>query len=195
MGDDLILHFVRHGETTYNAERRIQGQMHEVPLSDLGREQARETADALAGALAAAPSATDATQIIASDLLRAMETARIIGARLDLPVTPEPALRERHFGVLQDRLYEEFDAGTRALWWSDMGARFEGGESWADVYDRVAAFLDGLRASPPAREIILVAHGGTVNVGLTYLAGKPVDEMVFERLENCAVRTVAMPPG
>lgn len=187
MGDDLILHFVRHGETTYNAERRIQGQMHEVPLSELGRQQAEEIAETLAS--------TSATQIIASDLLRAMDTARTIGARLDVPITPEPALRERHFGVMQGRLYEEFEAEVRGLWWSDMHERFEGGESWADVYDRVAAFLDGLRTAPPAREIILVAHGGTVNVALTYLAGKPVDDMAFERLENCAVRTIAMPVG
>ena len=184
MGDELILHFVRHGETTYNAERRIQGQMHEVPLSDLGRRQAIEMAETLA--------ATNASAILSSDLLRAMDTARAISARLGLTVTPEPALRERHFGVMQGRLYEEFEAEVRGLWWSDMRERFEGGESWADVYDRVAAFLDGLRASPPGREVILVAHGGTVNVALTHLAGKPVDEMTFERIENCAVRTVAL---
>lgn len=185
MPDDLIVHFVRHGETTYNAERRVQGQMNEVPLSETGRRQAIEIAETLAS--------THASAIISSDLLRAMDTARSIAARLDLPVTPEPALRERHFGVAQDRLYADFDEDTRARWWSNMHDRFDGGESWADVYDRVAAFLDGLRAHAPARELILVAHGGSVNVALTYLAGKPVDEMTWERLENCAVRTVTLP--
>ena len=183
--ENLILHFVRHGETTYNAIRRIQGQMHEVPLSDLGREQARETAEAL--------TSTHAQAIISSDLLRAMDTARTISARLDLPITADPALRERHFGSAQGRMYDDFDEEWRARWWSDVHERFDGGgESWADVYDRVAAFLDGLRTSGDADELILVAHGGTVNVALTYLAGKPVDDMTWQRLENCAVRTVAL---
>jgi probable phosphoglycerate mutase len=120
--------------------------------------------------------------------------ARAIATRLRRPITPEPALRERHFGSAQDRLYASFDDETRARWWTDMHARFEGGgESWADVYDRVAGFIERLRASAPAGEFVLVAHGGTVNVALTYLAGKPVDAMTFERIENCAVRTVVLP--
>jgi probable phosphoglycerate mutase len=183
--DALTLHFVRHGETTYNAERRVQGQMHDVPLSALGVRQADEMAASLEGSAASA--------IYASDLRRAMDTARPIAQRLGLSIMPEPALRERHFGTAQDRLYAEFDDETRARWWTDMHQRFDGGESWADVYDRVAAFLDELRRASTARELILVAHGGTVNVALTYLAGKSVDEMTFERIENCSVRTVMLP--
>lgn len=187
-GAGVVLHFVRHGETTYNAERRVQGQMHDVPLSALGEEQAREMAASLAA------TAAGAGAIYASDLRRAMDTARAIAGRLSLAITAEPALRERHFGSAQDRLYAEFDEETRRRWWTDMHARFDGGgESWADVYDRVAGFLDRLRTTAPAREVILVAHGGTVNVALTYLAGKPVEAMTFERIENCAVRTVIVP--
>lgn len=58
---------------------------------------------------------------------------------------------------------------------------------------RVARFLDGLRASPPADELILVTHGGAMSVALHCLADKPIDTFVLAPLENCAVRTVILP--
>jgi len=185
MSDDtIVLHFVRHGETPYNAERRIQGQMHDVPLSDRGREQAREIADELARI--AKPEL-----IISSDLLRAMQTAEIIAERLALPVTPEPALRERHFGIAQGQLYADV-AELVQEWWKRHDYRIDGGETNREMYARVAAYLGRLRAGPPARELVLVAHGGTVNMALACLAGIPLDEMEWERLENCAIRTVTV---
>src|SRR6185436_10822987 len=86
----LTLHFVRHGETDWNAERRIQGQLAHVGLSELGHEQARAVAEELAGCGAGA--------LYASDLSRTMQTAQPIAERLGLEIVQEPALRERHFG-------------------------------------------------------------------------------------------------
>jgi len=77
---------VRHGETDWNAEGRLQGHT-DRPLSDYGRKQARRLADELAG--------SDIDAIYASDLARARETAEIVGARLHLPVVLEPDLREK----------------------------------------------------------------------------------------------------
>jgi probable phosphoglycerate mutase len=178
----LVLHIVRHGETDFNAERRIQGQMQEVALSERGREQARVIAEELA-------ESTRASAIIASDLDRTMQTAAIIGERLRLPVTPEPALRERHFGVVQGQLYADV-ADQVEGWWADPDHRVDGGESNREMYERVAAYLRGLVADPPGPELILVTHGGTMNMAVAWLAGASVDAHEWVRFGNCDVRTV-----
>lgn len=182
--DTLTLHFVRHGETAGNAERRFQTP--DVPLSEAGRAQALAVAATLL-------ETTRAGAILTSDYSRTMETAAAIGQRLGLPIVEEPALRERNFGYARGRLYADIGEETMARW-RDPYERIEQGESWADVYDRVKDFLDGLRASPPAHELILVTHGGAMSVALDYLAGKPIDEFVLTPLDNCAVRTVVLEP-
>jgi broad specificity phosphatase PhoE len=180
--DQLTLHFVRHGETAGNAERRFQ--YPDTPLSENGRAQAAAVATTLA-------KTTRAESILASDYSRTMETAATIAGRLSLPVEKAPALRERNFGIGRGRLYADVGEKTLTLW-AEPRYRMEQGESWADVYDRVAAFLDGLRATPPAREMILVTHGGAMSVALAYLEGTPIDEFKLVPLENCAVRTVTL---
>jgi broad specificity phosphatase PhoE len=212
----LTLHFVRHGETLWNRERRMQGQLYEVPLSDLGREQAKE----IAATLATVP----ASALYSSDLLRTLETARAIGETTGLPVIEEPALRERHFGVLQGRLYGDMLEEVEHAW-RNPDVRPDGGESWRDVYDRAATFIERLRAeaaslmpepaalprsrgasAPPRteepvrggsapRELILVTHGGTLNMICAYLEGIPVDALEWQRFENCAVKTIEVACG
>ena len=182
---DLTLHFVRHGETVWNAERRFQTP--EVPLSERGRAQAAAVAETLADS-------THARVLLASDYERALETARIISERVGLPVVEERELRERNFGVARGQLYADIGETTINLW-REPHYRIEGGESWADVFDRVRPYLDQLIASPPARELILVTHGGTMSVALTCLAGGTVDAFKITPLENCALRTVVVPAG
>jgi probable phosphoglycerate mutase len=177
----LVLHIVRHGETPWNSERRIQGQRHDVPLSENGRAQARAIAEEL--------SVSHATMIIASDLDRTMQTAHIIAERLGLEVVPEPALRERHFGIVQGELYEDV-AKLVDGWWQTPDHRVEGGESNREMYERVGEYLARLVATPPASEIILVTHGGTMNMALAWLAGAPVDGYEWQRFGNCDLRTV-----
>lgn len=178
----LTLHFVRHGETRGNAERRFQTP--DAPLSDTGRAQAFAVAATLL-------ETTRAEAILASDYTRAMETAAAISERLRLPIVEEPALRERNFGYARGQLYADIGEEAMALW-RDPHFRIDQGESWADVHERVARFLAALRASPPARELILVTHGGCMSVALDYLAGKSIDTFVLTPLENCAVRTVVL---
>ena len=178
----LTLHFVRHGETAGNAERRFQTP--DAPLSEAGRAQAVAVAATLL-------ETTHAEAILASDYARAMETAAAISERLALPVMEEPALRERNFGYARGQLYADIGEETMALW-RDPHFRIDQGESWADVRERIARFLDGLRSSPPARELILVTHGGAMSIALDYLPGKPIHTFMLTPLENCAVRTVTL---
>ena len=92
---------VRHGETVWNAEMRMQGQL-DTALSARGRWQARRAAEALAD--------EGIEAIFASDLARAFDTAQAISAVVGLPITRDSGLRERGFGVFQGHLYAEIDA-------------------------------------------------------------------------------------
>ena len=91
---------IRHGETTWNVDTRIQGQL-DIGLNDTGHWQASRLGQALA------EESIDA--IYSSDLQRAFATAQAIGAACDVTVTPEPQLRERHFGHLQGQTWAEIE--------------------------------------------------------------------------------------
>jgi probable phosphoglycerate mutase len=179
----ITLHLVRHGETEFNAERRFQTP--DVPLSERGRQQAAAVAEVLAENAAAAE------LILASDYERTQETARIIAARLNLPIIAEPSLRERNFGIARGRLYSEIGEETHALW-REPRYRIEGGESWADVFERMQEFFLRMRRAPPAPELICVSHGGAMSVALQHLAGTAIDDFKVEALENCAHRVVTL---
>ena len=94
----MLLYCVRHGESTHNAEGRIQGQA-DIPLSDFGRRQSEAVAEALAAL------AIDA--VYASPLRRALETAEIIARRVQLDVRTDARLMEIHAGIFQNRMRAE----------------------------------------------------------------------------------------
>jgi broad specificity phosphatase PhoE len=181
--DQLTLHFVRHGETAGNAEKRFQ--FPDTPLSEQGLAQAAAVAETLR-------ETTQANEILSSDYRRTMQTAAAIGVRTGLAIVEEVALRERNFGIARGQLYADIGEDLLKIW-REPHFRIEQGESWADVYDRVGGFLTTLRAAPPARELILVTHGGAMSVALSVLAGTPIDKFEVMALENCAVRTVTLP--
>jgi probable phosphoglycerate mutase len=129
--------------------------------------------------------------MLASDYARTMETAAIISGAVGLAVRPEPALRERNFGYARGQLYSDIGEDIIATW-RDPFFRIRDGESWADVHDRITAFLRRLRAAPPARELILVTHGGAMSVAMHCLEELPIADFKVMPLENCAVRTVSI---
>ena len=181
---------VRHGETDWNAEGRIQGQTNS-PLNERGREQARALADQLAGEQIAA--------VYASDLDRARETAEILAARLDLPVVVDPALRERNFGSWEGRTVAELEEQWPGAWarWRD------GNEAEGDVEDHVAlaerirGAVSRLGATHPGERILLVGHGGAIRVLLMDAEGLPYPDArrEFRRIANCDMSRIAVENG
>lgn len=142
----VIVWLVRHGRTAWNVGRRFQGWT-DVPLDDVGRAQARELAVALDG--------TRFDHIWSSDLSRAVDTARIaVGAA----PTIDPRLREMDFGRLEGVTWEQMDPATRNGLKTLEGFVAPGGESAAEVEDRVFGFLDDL---PDGRHLV-VTHGGVI---------------------------------
>lgn len=167
----MKLYFVRHGESEANLLRELSNRGQRHPLTPRGREQARALADSLR---AAGPFA----QVYTSPLLRAAETAALLAAAVQAPVTACPisvgvadALREFDCGVLEGRADAEAWAahdGLVVAWLAGRHAeRIEGGESFDDLRARFVPFVARLLADPPASgDLILVSHGGLLRLML-----------------------------
>lgn len=147
---------VRHGETAWNREERIQGNT-DIPLNDAGRKQAHGTAAAL--------SREHWDILVASPLSRAMETAEIIAAAVGVAeVHPEPDLTERAFGDAEGIRSE--DRRTRY-----PDGNIPGAESWDRVRGRALQAIERVRARWSGQRVIVVSHGGTIINLLNLLSG------------------------
>ncbi len=149
---------VRHGETAWNVDQRVQGQL-DIPLNDHGRRQAERLAERLAG------EGLDA--LYSSDLARAADTAAAVGRATGLAVRPERGLRERGFGHLEGLTWREIEERhpEAAQRWRRRDPAFGpgGGEVLADFYARCVATAAALAAHHPGQVIALVAHGGVLD--------------------------------
>jgi 2,3-bisphosphoglycerate-dependent phosphoglycerate mutase len=149
---------VRHGETAWNLETRIQGQL-DIALNDTGRWQARRLARAVAEAGLSA--------LYASDLRRARDTAQAVAAQCGLSVVADAGLRERGFGIFEGRTYAEIGQlwPALSLRWRQRDPDFgpEGGETLAAFHARCVACATRLAARHPGETIALVAHGGVMD--------------------------------
>lgn len=150
---------VRHGETAWNAARRIQGQ-HDVPLSATGRAQARAVGRALAHGHA--PFAA----VYSSDLSRARQTAELALAQ---PVILEAGLRERHYGVFQSLTYADMQrdhpqAYARHAAREESFAPSGGGESLLHFAQRIGNSVETIARAHPGEQILVVTHGGALDV-------------------------------
>jgi broad specificity phosphatase PhoE len=161
---------IRHGETDWNRESRWQGWL-DRPLTEDGRRQARERARALA--------ADDVlpAELHTSDLGRAHETARIIGAALGLVPVPHADLRERHggdFEGLNAAEIRERYPGIVERWRAGERPPPPGGESDDEVHIRASAALDRiLTASPEGNTVLVVTHGGVIRILTERTGGGP----------------------
>ncbi|OZI45598.1 histidine phosphatase family protein [Bordetella genomosp. 4] len=153
--------FIRHGETSWNREGRLQG-WQDIELNDSGREQAAQ----LAARMATVEQAFDA--LYSSDLQRAYATAEPISAGLNLRIRTEPGIRERGFGVLEgldlariDELAPEAAAARKSR---DPNRPIEGGESLGQFQARVIATINDLAQRHTNERILAVTHGGVLDI-------------------------------
>lgn len=176
---NLIL--VRHGETDWNTERRYQGQF-DVPLNSKGEWQAQQAARALTG--------EPIEQLISSDLLRARMTAEAIAAACDIPVTTDARLREKSFGSWEGLTVDQIkkqDGEAYARWRANpVDHAPTGGETLAVTRRRVLSLWEGIKESD-AQTIVLVSHGGTLRILLSYLLYLPPESFWQIRLDNAGL--------
>lgn len=180
----LTIHLVRHGETDWNREGRLQGWT-DVPLNPTGIEQARAAASALGS--------RSIGMIVSSDLSRARATAELIATTAGVKVETDPALRERRYGVAEGQLRVDLDrqfGGRFAERWDDPDFAFERGETRRELYERLGRFLTALLVRPANQEIVLVSHGGSLHVARGFLEGIPVERLPRWSFVNGSVTTV-----
>jgi broad specificity phosphatase PhoE len=184
---ERFLYVVRHGATDWNQSGRIQGHT-DIPLNETGRAQARLASIRLAGVRAAA--------LYSSDLLRAYETARIIGQATGLAVVPTPGLREINFGVWQGlsslQIREQDPDVYAARRANPYDVAPAGAETWRRFYDRALQAVRDVLAATAAQRVIVVTHSGVCTVvGLHALGLDCTGKRTFDS-HNCGIHTIAV---
>jgi len=173
---------IRHGETTWNADGRLQGQL-DIPLNAVGRAQASRLADALRD--------EGLSAVVASDLGRAWQTARALADPLSLPLTAEPGLRERGFGIFEGLTRDE--AASR---WPAAHERWHrrepdyappGAESLVEFSARCLAAAEAAAQAHAGSAIALVCHGGVLDCLYRAATGQALDAPRTWQLGNAGI--------
>lgn len=189
--DPTTLILLRHGETEWNLSGRWQGQAADTPLTDLGREQAR----IVAGRLRAYP----IRAIYSSDLLRAFETAQIVGQRLGLAPVAEPALRESDIGAWTGLTWMEITQrfpDQVAAMYAGQEVRRGGGESYGELQARLAAAAEAIAAHHPGQTVLLVSHGAALRSLVAHALDASLAQMHRIAIGgNTALSVLQMRPG
>ena len=151
----------RHGRTSWNSINRFQGQ-EDVPLDEVGLDQARRAAQTLIG--------LQPTHIVSSDLMRAVDTARALASLAELEVQTDPDLRETFAGAWQGltrtELLQQFPHDY-AAWAGDSNLRPGGGETRLEVAERVMRGIHrALEQVPAGGTLVVASHGGSLRAAL-----------------------------
>jgi probable phosphoglycerate mutase len=189
---ELLL--IRHGETAWNAERRLQGHT-DIALNEEGRRQARALGLALAGESIAA--------VHASDLARAAHTAEAIAGRHGLAVTRHAGLRERCYGAFEGLRYadiaERYPAQYAAWQARDVDAALppgeREGETFRRFFERTMAAIGRIAAQHTGRRIALVAHGGVLECAYRAAQGLPLGAPRDFAIPNASINRLTWSDG
>ncbi len=189
---------IRHGETLWNVDTRIQGHLN-IDLNETGRWQAERVGHALAEEPIHA--------IYSSDLQRAFETAQDIAtaparsaARTPSPerVTPHLQLRERHFGHLQGKTWLEIETEypVECKLWRGRDPHWAptGGESLTALRERIRNCVDELASQHLGEQIVLVAHGGVMDALYRLATNQSVEAPRTWHLGNAAINRLLWTP-
>ena len=172
---------IRHGETDYNREHRLQGTM-PVPLNDSGRAQAAALASHLRG--------VPIDALYASPIRRALETAQIIGAELEIPLHQDIRLREIEFGIFEgmtyDKARQQHPEDVRNWDTSYLSYKVPGGESRRDVQERMRCAWDEITTHAGLRTVAIVTHGSAIALFIRSLFAHPPDEPI----KNSSITTL-----
>ena len=177
---------VRHGETQWNVEARVQGQGNS-PLTATGMAQAEAIAERLA--------AERFDVLVASDLGRAMQTAQAIARRCGHGIVLDPRLRERDFGQGEGMTYEEIDRAWPDVFTrqreTDPDAVVPGGESRRQFHERVRDAFASLAREHEGKRVAVVAHGGVLAALYRLIHDIPVGKPHAVPIANASYNAVA----
>ena len=182
MGTLLI---VRHGETEWNAEGRIQGHT-DIGLSEKGAEQARSLGQRLAD--------RQIDVAYSSDLRRTSETAKLALGGRDITLNETPRLREYNKGIFEgmtlSEIQEKFPAEYPKYLEKDLSYAPEGGETTRDVSTRMASIFSEIKANHLDETVLVVSHGGVLRAAMVSLLGMPLEGNWSFVFGNCGLTMV-----
>jgi probable phosphoglycerate mutase len=190
----LNIILIRHGETAWNAERRLQGHL-DIPLNAEGERQARLLAEALA------PESIDL--VVASDLQRARQTAQAVATPRSMAVHSEPGLRERCYGGFEGLLYSEIEQRFPAEFAAWQARDIDGvlpsgknyGETFREFYTRSTDAILALAAAHPGRTLAIVAHGGVLECAYRMALGLPLETPRDFKVFNASINRFRIEDG
>jgi len=181
---------VRHGETAWNAEGRVQGQL-DIPLSPVGEAQARAVAEALAG------ERFDA--LYSSDLVRVQQTAAPSAIRLGLEVRLDERLRERHYGRFQGHTYADakvmFPEDYVRFRAKELDFDFGTGESLVAFNARCIAVLEEIHESHRGGAVLMFTHGGVLEMAYRHATGRGLSSARDFEIPNAGLNYVEVGQG
>lgn len=191
--DEVVLTricLVRHGETEWNAERRIQGQI-DIGLNAAGLRQAEAAGRWL--------KAAGISALYASDLKRAWATGQAIGQVVGVQPVPVPELRERRYGIFEGLTYAEAESrypeGYAAFEGRNADYAFEHGESLKVMYERVTGKLKELAQRHLGESIVVVVHGGVLDVINRFVRGNPLEMPRDFLIPNAGINWISAVDG
>ncbi len=180
-----IIYIVRHGETKWNAEGRIQGHT-DIELTESGRAQARDIARRLAE--------TKLDAAYSSDMKRTRNTAQIILGERDTPLHSIPELREYNKGVFEGLTVAEYREQYPDLYQAslvnDLDFAPPGGETIRQCQARLSSFMRKVREAHPDDSVLIVGHGGSLRSGIVALLDLPLEANWKFVMHNCALSII-----
>lgn len=169
-----VLILVRHGQTAYNASRRLLGRL-DVPLDEVGERQAT--------ALGEITDLATARRVVSSPLGRARQTASHLGP----PITVDDRWVEMDYGIYDGRPLDEVPSGIWDRWLSDPSWRPEGGESHRDLDRRVRAACDELWDEASVADVVVVSHVSPIKAAVAWALGVGVEAGWRMRLDTASI--------
>ncbi len=171
----MKLYVARHGQTEYNSKNLVCGSTN-LPLTELGKEQAKALAEKIKD--------KNIDVIIASPMIRAMQTAGAVSLATGIPVIMDERLREHDYGA-----FEGVDRSKDEYWQQkyQFAAKFPKGESVLQLAQRVYNLMDDVKKAYPDKTVLLVCHGGVSRMIKTYFEDMTSDEFFHYSPENAFV--------
>lgn len=184
----MKIYVVRHGQTDWNFMNKLQGQT-DIELNDMGREQARNTAELLKG--------KKVDLIISSPLKRARETANIINNNYNLSIIEDNRIMERYYGKsegltkVERQELKKTNPELEYIWNYNKNIDFNNIEVTKDFCNRIYSFLDEIIEKYEGKDILITTHGGVTVVMGYYFRKIPLTELVDTKkvpgLKNCEI--------
>jgi probable phosphoglycerate mutase len=183
---------IRHGETAWNAEKRLQGHI-DIPLNTRGESQARQMAQALKD------TRLNFDVLFTSDLKRAVDTSAAVVQLFGVVAQVDSNLRERHFGALQGLSINEAPLLRPDIWQAhisrDLDHELEGGESIRQFALRVQRALDRIEEQHPGKTVLMVSHGGTLDMMYRIASNQALSTERVVSVPNASLNWLTHRPG